>query len=143
MADGTVIVLPSSDDRSASLLDQFLLVSPAARVILLDGAATGSRSARTCLAIAELAPTTPIVVVTFGDAAGLLPHVAVAQRAAHRRIAEYVLVDPELPSVTDSWPDAPVIVLCEATSEASLHGRLRGWTVLPTDALLDWSPSDS
>jgi hypothetical protein len=140
VADGTVIVLPSTDDRHASLLDEFLLGCPSARVIIVDPSGAGSRSARMSVAISELAPVPPLTVVAFGAGAHVLPQIAVAQRAAHRRVAEYVLVDPDLPPVNDTWPDAPVTVICAPTSEASLQGRLRGWTVLPTAALLDWSP---
>jgi hypothetical protein len=137
--DGTVIVLPSTDDRHASLMDEFLLGCPSARVIIVDPSAAGSRSARMSVAISELAPVPPLTVVAFGVAAQALPQIAVAQRAAHRRVAEYVLVDPVLPTVNDAWPNAPVTVIGEPTSEASLQGRLRGWTVLPTAALLDWT----
>jgi hypothetical protein len=138
---GTVIVLTSADGRHATLLDEFLLRHPAARVVIIDDTRAGSRSARTCIAISQLAPAAPLTIVSIGDAAPLLPQVAVAQRAAHRRVGDYLLVDPELPLVSESWPDAPVTVMCDATTEASLVGRLRGWTVLSLDALLDWTPS--
>jgi hypothetical protein len=139
VADGTIIVLPSTDDRHTSLMDEFLLGCPSARVIIVDPSAAGSRSARMSVAISELAPVPPLSVVSFGAAAQLLPQIAVAQRAAHRRVAEYVLVDPVLPTVSDAWPDAPVTVVCEPTNQAALQGRLRGWTVLPTAALPDWT----
>jgi hypothetical protein len=109
-------------------------------VITLD-AGPGQRSSRTCAAITTLNPTPPLTIVSFGDAALLLPAVAVAQRAAHRRVVEYVLVDPQLPDVTESWPDARVRVFCEATSEAAIPSRLRGWDVEPLSGLPDWLPS--
>jgi hypothetical protein len=46
-------------------------------------------------------------------------------------VSEYVLIDPVLPTVSDSWPDAPVTVVTDDTDgQASLQGRLRGWQLL-------------
>jgi hypothetical protein len=58
-------------------------------------------------------------------------------------VDDYVLVDPTVPQVTDSWPDAPVTVFVDATSEAAIPCRLRGWSVRPLDALPTWSPDPS
>ena len=88
-------------------------------------------SARMCAAINLLDPLPPLVIVAEGDLALLLPAIALSQRSAHRRVSEYVLIDPVLPTVTDGWPDAPVtIVSSDESSDASIHGRLRGWTVV-------------
>jgi hypothetical protein len=89
-----------------------------------------------CAAINLLDPQPPLVIVAEGAQALMLPAIALSQRAAHRRVSEYVLIDPDLPPVTDSWPDAPVtVVSSDESSDASIQGRLRGWTVLaqPTD----------
>ena len=87
-------------------------------------------SARICAAINLLDPAPPLVIVAEGSLALMLPAVALSQRSARRRVAEYVLVDPELPPVTDGWPDAPVTVISSGdSSDASIQGRLRGWTV--------------
>jgi hypothetical protein len=87
-------------------------------------------SARICAAINLLEPEPPLVIVAEGALALLLPAVALSQRSSRRRVAEYVLLDPELPPVTDGWPDAPVTVLSsDNSSDASIQGRLRGWTV--------------
>ena len=105
-----------------------------ARITPVPGPET-ALSARMCAAINLLDPRPPLVIVAEGALALLLPAVALSQRAAHRRVGEYVLIDPELPPVTDSWPDAPVtVVSSDEASDASLQGRLRGWTVVPKAA---------
>jgi hypothetical protein len=88
-------------------------------------------SARMCAAINLLDPHPPLVIVAEGGLALLLPAIALSQRSARRRVSEYVLIDPVLPTVTDSWPDAPVtVVSSDESSDASIQGRLRGWTVV-------------
>jgi hypothetical protein len=98
--------------------------------------------ARLCAAITLIDPPPPLAIVAHGQLAQLLPAIALAQRSAHRRTAEYLLVEPLLPPVTDTWPDAPVTVACDPTSDASLQGRLRGWTVIALDELPRWQPAD-
>jgi hypothetical protein len=110
------------------------------RIIAIEADDPGSATARTCAAITAVAPEPPLTLVAFGAAALLLPAVALAQRAAHRRVASYVLVDPDVPPVSDSWPDAPVTVFIDATAEASLLCRLRGWDIRPLDGLASWTP---
>lgn len=88
-------------------------------------------SARMCAAINLLDPLPPLVIVAEGALALMLPAIALSQRSARRRVSEYVLIDPELPPVTDGWPDAPVtVVSSDDASDASIQGRLRGWTVV-------------
>ncbi len=102
-----------------------------------------SLSARICAAINLIAPEPPLTIVAEREWAQLLPAVALSQRVAHRRVAGYLLIDPLLPAVSDAWPDAPVTVATDdPESDASVQGRLRGWTVVMTDALQDWSPDD-
>jgi hypothetical protein len=135
---GTVLVL--GDSAHASLVEQFVRGDVAVVLISPDPEAPGTDSARTCAEITRLDPTGPITVIAFGEAALLLPPVALAQRSAHRRVVEYVLVDPAVPPVSDSWPDAPVTVFCEVTDPTSIQGRLRGWLVRSIDDLGDWLP---
>lgn len=100
-------------------------------------------SARLCAAINLAQPAPPLAVVAHGDLALLLPAIALAQRSARRRVAEYLLVEPLLPPITDTWPDAPVTVACDdMTSAAATQARLRGWTVIPVDDLPQWQPAD-
>ena len=88
-------------------------------------------SARMCAAINLLDPPPPLVIVAEGDLALLLPAIALSQRSARRRVSEYVLIDAELPPVTDGWPDAPVTVVTDdSQGAAARQGSLRGWRVL-------------
>lgn len=72
----------------------------------------------------DLAP--PLVVVARGDACLTLPAVALSLRTQHKDTAGYVLVDPDAPPSTDTWPEAPVTVV-SATGESSTS--LRGWEI--------------
>ena len=88
-------------------------------------------TARICAAINELDPLPPLVIVAEGDEALLLPAIALSQRSTRRRVGEYVLIDPVLPAVSDTWPDAPVTVVSDdAEGFASRQASLRGWRVL-------------
>ncbi len=53
--------------------------------------------ARASLEIAKAAPEAPLLLVAEGAAGALVPQVGGAQRAAHRPVAGYVLVDALLP----------------------------------------------
>jgi hypothetical protein len=112
--------------------------------------------ARAALAISAAVPVAPLLLVARGDAGPLVPGVALAQRAAHRKIGGYVFLDADLPrpatavqqhdhgepSVTavpsvpipPDWPEAPCAYLRTAdagpeTGGALTEARLRGWTV--------------
>ena len=57
-------------------------------------------------------------------------------------MSEYVLIDPGLPTVTDTWPDAPVTVVTDdADGRAARQGSLRGWRLL-THAQYAAQPAD-
>jgi hypothetical protein len=68
----------------------------------------------------------PMVFVAEEDVAHFLPSVAFAQRTAHRSVAGYVLVNPDLGPPHLDWPDAPVLVLGD-TPTAERDAHLRGW----------------
>jgi hypothetical protein len=98
-------------------------------------------AARVCAAINLLDPEPPLAIVAEGEEALLLPAIALSQRSAHRRVSGYLLIEPVLPTVTDTWPDAPVTVASDDPScDASMQGRLRGWTVVMRGAVVDWPP---
>jgi len=82
--------------------------------------------ARVCAAITRLAPEPPLVIVAEGRWAELLPGIALAQRAARRRVLAYVLVDPDYPAVSEGWPDARVHAVGSTGFDLSM-ARLRGW----------------
>lgn len=84
-------------------------------------------------------PRPPLRIVAHGDLALLLPAVALSQRSMHRAVEGYVLIDPVLPAVTDSWPDARVTVVTD-DEWILTQARLRGWELAePADvpALLE------
>lgn len=94
---------------------------------------------RMCAAIGMLAPQAPLLVVAHGALALLLPAVALAQRSAHRRVRGYLLVEPDLPPVTDGWPDAPVtIAASEAEGWLGVQARLRGWDLIDVADVPAW-----
>ena len=105
-----------------------------AEVVPVDGPPE-ALATRMCAAIAALAPAPPLLIVADGARALLLPAVALAQRSAHRRVSGYLLIDPELPAVTDGWPDAPVtIAASDPEGWLGVQARLRGWDLIsPVD----------
>jgi len=104
--------------------------------------------ARASLIISATGPVSPLVLVASGGAGPLVPAVALAQRAAHRRVGGYVFVDADLPrppvgqsdepvAVPPDWPEAPCGYLRTDHSlartadedRALREARLRGWVV--------------
>lgn len=137
---GTVLVL--GDVEHASAVGAFVNGELTTVLVGASPSGVGAPWARLCGEIAQLDPPGPLFIVAFGAAAAYLPHVALAQRAARRRIGEYVLVHPTLPAVTESWPDAPVTVYCDLDDDGALQGRLRGWSVKPVEQLPMWRPAE-
>ena len=83
-------------------------------------------------------PAGPVVWVAHGQSARLLPGLAFAQRAAHRTIVGYVLVDAPSPAPSLEWPDAPVTWVHtasapDAVAKGALSAELRGFRVVGTD----------
>jgi hypothetical protein len=96
--------------------------------ITLPHISTSPRSVLACAAIHELDPPAPLVIITHGALLDLLPSIALAQRTAHRAIAGYVLVDPQIEAPMPDWPDAPVLVI-SADEGIQRAARLRNWRV--------------
>lgn len=136
-----ILLLPGEGSPADGLADAFVAQHPDTAVVRPEPGST-DLAVRTCAAITALAPSPPLVVVAAGAMARTLPAVARSQAAHHRRVIEYVLLDPELPPVSDAWPDARVTVVCGVDSEASLQARLRGWDVLRPEDLPSWSPPE-
>ncbi|MFP3967194.1 hypothetical protein SMC26_33190 [Actinomadura fulvescens] len=128
-------------------------------VVTPDVADGGTRYvARASLIIAATAPSSPLVLVAYGAAGPLLPALALAQRAAHRKVGGYVFVDAELPRpqrlhdhtdadppapIPADWPDAPCgylhthltrqdgsIAQPDERDQFLREARLRGWPVV-------------
>ena len=98
-------------------------------------------AARLCAAIDRQSPEPPLTIVAEGATALLLPAVALAQRSAHRRVAEYLLIEPDLPAVNDTWPDAPVtIVTADPDGWIATQARLRGWDLIDAADRDTWRP---
>ena len=76
-------------------------------------------------------------VARFSGLAALLPSIALSQRSSHRTVEAYVLVDPDLPPVTDSWPDAPVVMVSD-DEWLLTQARLRGWDLVERADLPAW-----
>jgi hypothetical protein len=96
-------------------------------VITVPTVSTHPIAAQVCAEIHQRNPKGPIVFVTEGELANLLPSIAFAQRTAHRAVVGYVLVDPTLGSPALDWPDAPVLVLSHSNEDERL-ANLRGWS---------------
>ena len=82
----------------------------------------------------------PVVLLAATNRVGWLPAIARSQRAQGRRISGYLVIDPVEMSVSDEWPDTPVIALVSGTAEHSGNlARLRGWRVISyeTDSLAE------
>lgn len=140
MIDGTVVLLPTTDDHLMGLRGSFLNATfPTLDVLSAEGPAA-TAAARICAAITAETPNPPLTIVAFGSSAKLLPAIALAQRSAHRQVREYLLIEPALPAVSDAWPDAHVTVF-SAVSQP--QARLRGWTVLPLQSAEVWEPAEA
>lgn len=139
MNSGTVVVLPADDSRHASMRGRLLNGDFAVRGVAAVDGPSATEAARICAAINADPPEGPMTIVAFGEAALMLPAVALAQRAAHRRVREYVLVDPRIPAVSDGWPDAHVTVFSD---DDQAEARLRGWAIAPMSSLSEWMPPE-
>ena len=128
----TVLVLPGGTKADRALLtDTIERAGHLGVLVASDPGPAGRSPTRVCAAILAMAPAPPLIIAAAGDAALLVPAVARAQRAAHRQVVEYLLVEPTMPTVTDSWPDAPVTVVTgQADGGPAGLARLRGWVVL-------------
>lgn len=85
---------------------------------------TESKAICAALIGADIAP--PVVIVAYGDTCRVLPAVALSLRTQHRDTAGYVLIDPDAPTSTDTWPEAPVIAVSTTEPDGT---SLRGWPI--------------
>lgn len=154
MTDVTVVLLPAAtwqgrDAVAAELVGRGIPVYAVADVELPEELPERLVASRTValwaieLNAAELSG--PIALVAHGDAALLLPTIGFAQRAAHRQVHSYVLLDAPVPTPGQDWPDAPVWWCSgdgpsSSTSEASvtvLQARLRGFEVVESGSAVE------
>lgn len=143
MSVGTVVVLPADEPEHVSVRGRLLNGGFAAVAASAVDGPLETMDARICLDVNLLSPTPPLTFVAFGRSALSLPALALSQRAFHRRVASYLLVDPAIPAVTDVWPDAPVSVYLtdgRAAEHTRREAELRAWRVRPLSALEGWQP---
>lgn len=138
-----LLVLPTQGSQlPGGSLPAALAAAGSISIEPVDGPAE-SWEARVCAGIsaAEIGTpaigTEPLRILAIGDAALTLPAIARANRSCGRHIAEYVLLEPDLPATTEAWPDAPVIVFADDPSIERIAG-LRGWEVEKPHALPAW-----
>lgn len=118
-----VIVLP---DASWADRDEVVMAIERTGLAALD-IATPLESKAVCAAIIGAQVNPPLIVVAHGDACHVLPAVALSLRTQHRDTTAYVLVDPDAPPSTDTWPEAPVTVVSTTQEDGK---SLRGWTIV-------------
>ena len=123
-AEIVVLPDPSWANRSAAIQ---ALTSDGLCVLDVD-TPVDSKSICAMLLGADLNP--PIVVVAHADSCLVLPAVALSLRTQHRNTCGYVLVDPDAPPASDTWPESPVLVL---SSTEATGTSLRGWSVLRSE----------
>jgi len=129
---GSLLLLPTiDDDMTAQVLEH------SDRVVTVDpvpGPVT-ALATRTCAALIALPLIEPIRIIAIADGAQLLPAVARSLHAQSRQVADYVLIEPVIPEVNDTWPDAPVTVYCRLESDTARMAGFRGWTVCALEQL--------
>ncbi len=82
--------------------------------------------ARTCQKIAQATTWVNLIIIATGEACNQLPAIALAQRASSKKIMSYQLIEPSLPTFTDSWPQAPITAYFPTGSTIPKDVTLRG-----------------
>ena len=82
---------------------------------------------RLCAALVSVHCLEPVTFVAYGPTCLALPAIALSMRSQHRRVRSYVLINPDLPASSDTWPDCPVSVVYADSEEVSSVVRLSGW----------------
>ena len=88
---------------------------------------TPLQATRVCAALLDNKLDSPIVVLAHGEGCQVLPAVALSMRTRHITTRGYVLIDPDAPPSTDTWPESPVIVVSTTEEDGT---SLRGWRVV-------------
>lgn len=96
--------------------------------------------ARASLEIADAAPEPPLVLVADGAAGPLVPHVGAAQRAAHRHVSGYLLVDALLPQPGTPTREELLAAQCPGSDEqaGAERSRPREFFTDPLPMVQDW-----
>lgn len=126
-AGSLILVLPEDDQRWRRLIEALLGANECAVLLTTDSALA------TNAVLHRLQSPPPLVPILLGSAVHQAPAIAVGQRAAHRLIVGYVLVEPSSQpqnQATSEWPDARVLLatLEEPGRESVADmARLRNW----------------
>jgi hypothetical protein len=88
---------------------------------------TPLHATRVCAALLDNKLDAPIVVLAHGEGCQVLPAVALSMRTRHIATCGYVLIDPDAPPSTDTWPESPVIVVSTTQEDGT---SLRGWRIV-------------
>ena len=162
-AGGGVIVLPEASWRGRSDLIRTLRTafdeseSPDLQLVDLAIAESGGAdqdvahqdvadlqtpiyAQRLCAALVSVHCLEPVTFVAYGPTCLALPAIALSMRSQHRRVRSYVLINPDLPASSDTWPDCPILVVYANPEDVSSVVRLSGWEWVvsqrPEDAVL-------
>jgi hypothetical protein len=146
MSERTAVLLPSTDWDPSALAAELVgagmpCVVPDIAAIPADlpaQLADARRIALTAIWLNTHAVPGPITVVAHGSGARLLPAFGFSQRAGHRLVVGYVIVDAAPPAPAQDWPDAPVwwvhtSAAPQAVAQAALSAQLRGFRVIGSD----------
>lgn len=61
-----------------------------------------------CQELNSIGMNGPLIFIATAQACRELPVIVSAQKAVHRPVISYALIDPDYPVSTDAWPNAPV-----------------------------------
>ena len=82
---------------------------------------------RLCAALVSVHCLEPVTFVAYGPTCLALPAIALSMRSQHRRVRSYVLINPDLPASSDTWPDCSILVVYANSEDVSSVVRLSGW----------------
>lgn len=132
---GSIIVLPARNWSERDEAIQYFATRWPNRPII--NVVAEEESAHVCAAITASAVVPTPSVVAHGSSCHMLPAVSLAMRAWHVPIHSYVLIDPDVPQPTDTWPECPVTIVCSEGSNQADRLRLYGWPVVVTDRIIE------
>lgn len=130
-----MLLLPAREPEHVAMRAELARRIPDAVAVAAAAGPDSAWSARVCAAIPFSGVLPPLCIVGFGHEAALLPAVALALRTRHMAVEEYVLIDADPPTVSDIWPDAPVLVFTDRPDPIL---ALRGWRTAPLAELATW-----
>lgn len=111
------------DDR-ITVVGELTQGLPEAQIFDLRGS---TDTQRICAALVACPAPDPVTFVAHGLTCKSLPSVALSMRSQHRHVRAYVLIDPDLPSPSEGWPECPVSVVYTDDEQVSARVRLSGW----------------